>query len=134
MTFRKSFSFKGLLSRGDWIRTSDLLVPNQQAPRSKRLTAQRVTETAAPACPNACPNEGENGNAAGSPDAAFSPTERRQEGKSEGEGGTLVDLLTLDAGAGLDLDRLADELRARLTPEQRRRLAELLTVGQGDNR
>ncbi len=57
-------------------------------------------------------------------------SERRQEGKSEGDGRTLVDLLTFDADAGLDLDRLAGELRARLTPSECRRLAELL-AGEG---
>jgi len=56
-------------------------------------------------------------------------SERRQEGQDEGDGRTLVDLLTLDAGAAGDLDRLADELRRRLTPSERRRLAELLTSG-----
>ncbi|HPM79127.1 MAG TPA: hypothetical protein PLF81_00415 [Candidatus Anammoximicrobium sp.] len=82
------------------------------------------------ASPKASPCDRENRNAAGSPDAAFSTTERRQESKSEGDGRTLVDLLTFDAGAGLDLDGLADELRRRLTAGDCRRLAELL-AGEG---
>jgi hypothetical protein len=40
-------------------------------------------------------------------------------------------LATVAVGAGVDLDRLADELRRRLTKEQRQRLAELLTERPG---
>ena len=74
--------------------------------------------------PLRCPQETENGNANGSPDAAFSTAERRQEGKSEGDGRTLVDPLAFD------LDLLAAAISA-LGPADRERLAALLTGKTG---
>ncbi len=74
------------------------------------------------------PSDAETDNGDGSPGDAFATRQRRQDSKSEGEADTQDDVLTF---AGLDIDRLAAELRRRLTDEQRRRLAELLTGDRG---
>jgi len=110
-------------------RESNPQPPDRQCEDTAKQTQAGKGLATLPFCaaPCAAPSDAGKRNADGSPDTAFSPTERRQESKSEGDGGTLVDLLTLDAGADLDLDRLAGELRRRLTAGDCRRLAELLT-------
>jgi len=112
-----------------WRRTGS----NRQPPACKAGNTDSEPQTdkglaTLPFCASPCasPSERENDNADGSPTVAFPTAECRQEGKSEGDGSTVVDLLTLDADAGLDLDALAVDLRRRRTAGDCRRLAEVL--------
>jgi hypothetical protein len=56
----------------------------------------------------------------------FPTAESRQDDEGEGEAGTPLDL------PALDLERLADQLRARLSPDDCRQLAELLMATRRD--
>ena len=59
---------EGLVSknnRGDWIRTSDLLVPNQLAPERNDSSRKEVTASPSSACTAACTSEGKNALAEG---------------------------------------------------------------------
>jgi hypothetical protein len=69
----------------------------------------------------ASPCDAENCNADDSPGAASATAEGRQDDEGAGAAGTPLDLLTPD------LERLAAELRARLSAAERERLAGLLT-------
>ena len=76
---------------------------------------QGVTETENAACPCACPSDAKTVHA--------DDHDRHQNNEAEGDADRLDDLPALD-----DLDRLAAELRTRLTPLELQRLAGLLNA------
>ena len=79
---------------------------------------QGLTATTPDASPYASPSDAENAHSAAA--------ESRQDDAGEGGAGTPLDLLTPD------LERLAAELQARLSPDDCHRLAELLTAARWD--
>jgi hypothetical protein len=85
-----------------------------EPPERKPLNSQGLTEPQHDACPCACPCDEKTVHAG--------RLDRHQDNESEGDADRL-DGLPLD-----DLDRLAAELRTRLTLDECRQLAVLLTL------